>query len=320
MAPGARLAGGARALLGSALWLVSAGCDGELLNLGQSEGLTGGDAGSGASGGATAGTGGGAKTWIMQEQPVVPQMEDILLANPTLTRDLQQLFYTEQPRFGTDTSAGIRRATASGSAFSAGVELRFGELTAVDAASPAISDDGQELWLGLNLGTGLGGTDIWLSRGGGTTWSTPELVTELSSPFDDAPRPALAGLLMPISSKRHGGKFYQIYLASRPSLDAPWGEPTNVQLAAVNAADSQSADGFLAAEGRELYFASNRGGQSDLYVARRSDVTEAFGEPTLVPDLSSPYEERMPWLSPGEQHLYFASNRSGQYALYRAER
>jgi Tol biopolymer transport system component len=201
--------------------------------------------------------------------------------------------------------------------------VKLGELTQVDVASPAISANGSELWLGLNLPEGVGGTDIWLSREAGSGFSTPELVAELSSPFDDAPRPPTPdGTLMALSSKRHGGKYYQIYLSRRASADAAWEEPSQALLASVNGADFQSADGFLADGGRALYFASNREGlQSDLYVAHRGSPTEPFAEPTPVPDLNSPSsEERMPWLSGDGRHLFFASNRSGAYALYRADR
>jgi hypothetical protein len=319
----ARGARSARALLCVASLLASQGCEGELLNLGRSQGLTGGEAGGGAVGGVGAAGMGGTKTWFLQDRPIIRQEPDILLANPTLTRDRQQLFFTEQPRYGADTSARVRRAEWTGTGFGASAVVVLGELSPIDAASPAISEDGTELWLGLNLESGRGGTDIWLSRGEGVTFGAPELVSELSSVFDDAPRPpALGGTVMPLSSKRHGGNLYQIYLSTRSSPTAPWGEPSTAQLETVNGAGFQSADGFLADEGRELYFASNRAaGQSDIYVARRSSSAESFGEPALVPDINSPIsEERMPWLSEDGMLLFFASNRSGAYALYVATR
>jgi WD40-like Beta Propeller Repeat len=325
MAPGARWARGARALLGSTLCLATQSCDGELVNLGRSEGLTGGDAGNQTVGGAgSAGAGGsGAPTWRLQETPIVDQTSETLLANPTLTRELDQLYFTEQPRFGTDTRTSVRRAVRSGSRYTGAATVKLGDLPQVDVASPGISIDGNELWLGLNLPEGVGGTDVWLSRKAGDGFTTPELVAELSSPYDDAPRPAAAaGTLMPLSSKRHGGKYYQIYLSARASPQDAWGEPSQALVPTVNGADFQSADGFLADTGKTLYFSSNRADlQSDLYVARRDNLADPFGEPALVPDLNLPSsEERMPWLSEDGQHLFFASNRSGRYALYRADR
>ena len=129
------------------------------------------------------------------------------------------------------------------------------------------------------------------------------------------------GTLMPLASKRGGGLHYQIYLAKRDSAKTAWSEPSQSQLAAVNANtdEFQSADGFVTESGLELYFSSTRPGggkDSDLYVARRSSINDDFGEPELLGDLSSAAEERMPWLSPSGDHLYYASNQSGQYALY----
>lgn len=326
MAPGACLARCARGVrAGACLAFGLAACDGEVMNLGRSQELTGGDAGAGAmAGSAGTTTTGGAKTWQLQEQPIVEQTFTNGRSNPTLTANTQQLFFTDQPRFGDDTRSRILRAIKSGPSYIVDtMPLKLGELTDYDAASPAISSDAKELWLGLNVPEGLGGTDVWLSRSEGASFGTPQLVAELSSPADDAPRPpALGGTLMPLSSKRHGGQFYQVYLASRATTDAPWSEPSQTLLATINSPDFQSADGFLAASGRELYFASTRGGdgQSDLYVARRASATEPFGEPALVPDLNLSFsEERMPWLSEDGRQLFFASNRSGGYALYRAD-
>lgn len=326
MAPGAPLARCARGAA-AAVWLASclAACEGEVVNLGRSQGLSGGEAGAGASSsaGSAGTTTGGAKTWQLQEQPIVEQTFEDGRSNPTLTTDTRQLFFTDQPRFGDDLRSRIFRATKSGSSYVVeNTALNLGELTEYDAASPAISGDAKELWLGLNVAEGLGGTDIWLSRSEGSSFGTPELVAELSSPADDAPRPpTLDGTMMALSSRRHGGPLYQVYLASRATTDAPWSEPSQALLATINSPDFQSADGFLAASGRELYFASTRGGgQSDLYVARRASLTEPFGEPALVPDLNLPdSEERMPWLSEDGRQLFFASNRSGGYALYRAD-
>ncbi len=315
MLASARFARSARALSCWAALLGSAGCDGALVNLGRSQGLTGGGAG------AQAGSGGEAPTWALQPEPIVAQTAGVLLANPTLTADLQYLFFTEQNRFG-DTRTRVRRAERAGASYVNAATVMLGPLEEADVASPAISAEGDELWLGLSSPDGTGGTDIWRSLEAGDGFSTPELVAELSSAFDDAPRPTLGGLIMPLSSKRHGGLYHQVYLATRASTDDAWGEPSQALLGRVNVAGFQSADGFLASDGLELYFSSNREGlQSDLYVARREAITEQFGEPVPVSDLNSTgSEERMPWLSEDGRHLYFASNRSGQYALYRADR
>ena len=113
----------------------------------------------------------------------------------------------------------------------------------------------------------------------------------------------------------------KFYLASRDTLDSTWREPTKTQLGAIDstADDFQTADGLLSETGLELYFSSTRPGNgkdADLYVARRASVNEDFGDPEPLSDLNTSAEERMPWLSPRGDRLYYASNQSGQYALY----
>ncbi len=97
--------------------------------------------------------------------------------------------------------------------------------------------------------------------------------------------------------------------------------------AARRRSSGRSANGkFLTDNGLELYFSSTRDGDhadSDLYVAHRTATDANFGEPEPPVDLNDPWdrsEERMPWLSPDGQQLYFASDRSGQYALYVAHK
>jgi len=286
------------------------GCDGAYVNLGSSQGdLNGGAAG------APQQTG----VWGFTSTPVVAQQADVLFASPTLNERQDEIYFSIQGRYsdenGDPKPTGVARARLISGGWGEPEPLAFAEMPLVDAASPAISPGGDELWLGLNLS---GSTDVFYSLRQGQTWTKPELVPELSSDADDAPRPpALNGTLMPLSSKRHGGVLYQIYFAARSSAEQPWAEPNQEHLGAINSAAYQSADGFLSADGLSLYFSSNRARTSDLYVARRATLNDDFGTPEALADLNTAWEERMPWLSPDGTQLYFASNRvSGQYEQY----
>ncbi len=329
MAPGTLLARSARPTSAAwlaclALGLLAAGCGGEVVNLGSSPLEAGGSAtGGGAGGGVVA-----HELWGVQAEPIVVQHKDVLLANPTLTASMGELYYSAQQRYGNPdpNKAFVERAVLVGTGWSPSTMLTLGDLRMPDVSSPAVSGDGKELWLGLNIS---GSTDIFRSLRQGDAWQTPVLVAELSSVLDDVPRPpGQAGNVMPLSSKRHGGTpaLYQIYLSSRASADSPWGEPSNALLGNVDSPEFQSADGFLTDSGLELYFSSTRDGdhaESDLYVARRTATDKNFGEPEPLVDLNDPRdrsEERMPWLSPDGRHLYFASDRSGEYALYVAHK
>lgn len=313
-------------------WLCCAtaalGCSGEVLNLGSNP-LQAGGAGAGAGAASGGVTGGPDGVWQVQSQPLLQQEPGVLLANPTLTAEMDELYYSLQIR-GADPDphpTAVYRVVPSGSGWSAPKQQTLGDLSMPDVSSPAISADGQELWLGMNV---TGSTDIFHSARQGDGWTTPELVSELSNTdFDDVPRPpAVNGTIMPLSSKRHGGTLYQIYLATRASGDAPWGEPSKALLGTIDSDTFQSADGFLGDKGLELYFSSTRDGDhgdSDLYVARRATLDSPFGAPEALVDLNDPdpmrpSEERMPWLSPDGGRLFFVSDRTGQYTLYQASK
>jgi WD40-like Beta Propeller Repeat len=282
-------------------------------------------AGGAGSGGVTSGP---RNVWGVQTQPLLAQEHNLLLANPTLTASTDELYYSAQMRFGApENMSRIMRRVRDGAGWGKETELTLGTLVMPDVSSPAISADGQELWLGMNT---AGSTDIFKCMRQGDAWSTPQLVSELSDAmYDDAPRPpAVNGTIMPLSSKRHGGAapLYQIYFATRVSSDAAWDEPSKALLGSVDSDAFQSADGFLSDKGLELYFSSTRDGEhkdSDLFVARRANLDAPFGEPEALsdlndPDPSTPSEERMPWLSPDGSKLYFVSDHSGQYTLYLA--
>lgn len=323
MAPGTSLARTVRRASAACFVCLACpvlGCGGEVLNLGSS-GLQAGGAGSGGSGGTVT-----AHLWDVQSAPIFEQKAGILLANPSLTENGGELYYSVQERGGNPepNKPYIERAVWNGAAWGNIAKQTLGQLDTPDLSSPAISATGTELWLGLLNGNN---TDIFKSVLEAGAWTTPLRVAELCSADDDVPRqPAVGGTLMPLSTKRHDGPLpvYQIYLSRRENENAVWGEPSKALLGPVNSDEFQSADGFLDSTGLELYFSSTRDGDhtdSDLYVARRPSLDVAFGEPEALTDLNDPEgrsEERMPWLSPNGKTLYFVSDRTGQYTLYLA--
>jgi hypothetical protein len=292
------------------------GCDGDLVNLGASAPLLDGGGGAGTAGSVGNGGQAGALTreWLAP-QLLFPQEDGLIVSNGTLTEFEDLVVYSEEPT-GDDQVASICQRALSGQAWGSRQKLEV----ATDTASPALSPQGRELWFGQNVAGGLGDTDIWLSRRVGDGWTEPEPFGEpLNSTRDDAPRPpALAGTLMPLSSKRHGGSLYQIYLASRLSADEPWQDVSQALLTTINSPGFESTDGFLTDDGLTLYFSSTRdaGRLGDLFVAQRSSLQAAFGAPRALADLNTEGDERDPWLSPDRARLYYSSNQGGQYALY----
>ncbi len=92
-------------------------------------------------------------------------------------------------------------------------------------------------------------------------------------------------------------------------IDAPvvlgaWGTPTLVPLIGGGGGDD---DPSLTADRLELYF--NRAG--DIYVARRSAVTDAWMQPARVTELSSASGETTPEVTSDGLTIFFASSRAG---------
>lgn len=297
------------------LGALSSACDGGFVNLGASgDALMAGSAGSTA----TAGSGGSGETWSVFAQPLIAQ-QDFQIANPTLTADQHHIYYTQQHDDADVTATQVMHATFDGQTLGDSTQLPLPP-DMYGFGSPAISADGNELWLS-RFNEQRGDTDIWRSAGQGDSWGDLMPVPELSSTFGDEPRPpAVGGTIMPLSSKRQGkGVLSQIYFATR-GADGTWSAPNQDHLAGINSLDYLSADGFLSADGLSLYFASKRTGDSELYVARRASLDDDFGEPAPLVGVNTPSEERMPWLSADERTLYFASDRLGSYAVYIATR
>jgi hypothetical protein len=302
------------------------GCEGDFVNLGHSPLVSGGQGGS-AGGGSSAGSagvipGGASQREWLEPTPLFAQEERVLVSNPSFNEQEKFVVYTEELRGDDEPARLYARALAAG-AWSSRVLLDIG----TDTVSPALSGDGSLLWFGQNVAGGLGKTDIYFSRSSGDGWSEPvHLDAPLNSERDDVPRPPTAdGTLMPLSSKRHGGVYYQIYLATRSSASEPWQNVSSELLGTVNSSEYESVDGFLAAGGLELYYSSTRnaGQGSDLFVARRSSLQEAFGEPQPL-DVNTRADERDPWLSTDRRRLYFTSDRPTadfeQYTIYMSAR
>lgn len=307
-----------------------AGCDGTVVNLGNTERLSaGGDAGAAGSAvggsGASSGSGGGPE-WIRNDTPLLAGEEQtITIANPALPESAEYMLFTRQKRGSAD--AHIWKALPGGGGFTQpdferGQPLALGEDPMLGASGPALSASGSELWFGMTAPESITGTDIYVALGEAGEWGAPELVVELSSSFEDSPRPpGFNGTIMPLSSKRHEGPFFQIYFAYRDAMGAAWGVPNQTYLENINVEGATSVDGFLTDDGLTLYFAAGATPEStDLARARRSSTDASFGAPELLHDLNTANDERDPWLSPGGDWLYYSSNRTGVHAIYRAHR
>jgi Tol biopolymer transport system component len=127
--------------------------------------------------------------------------------------------------------------------------------------------------------------------------------------FDGSPTLSADETSLFFTSGRNGQQ--DLFVSIRPSKDAAWNEPVVLG----NLINDSVADDFslrLSADGKALYFASNRmdgAGAADLYVTTRESPRDEWGRATnLGPPLNTAAFEAFPTPSADGNTLYF--NRS----------
>jgi hypothetical protein len=145
------------------------------------------------------------------------------------------------------------------------------------------------------------------------------------------------GLSLYITSDRPGGvngvnagKFGELWVSRRASLDAPWETPINLDafnsVPVVNGIGSTNFAPNFSPDGHLMFFSSTRLGgcggggpdDADMYVCRRANKHDDFAWQAPVNlgcVINSPYSEDAPTYFEDEEtgiiSLYFASNRAG---------
>jgi Tol biopolymer transport system component len=110
-----------------------------------------------------------------------------------------------------------------------------------------------------------------------------------------------------------GGAPPHLVYSTRKSLDAAWA-PVQA-LFPSGAWDDWSVS--VSADGRTAIVASDRGGNSDLYVATRDNPLATFGPLSLAAGTNSAGNEEGPRWSADGKTLYFDSTRDGKRHIYR---
>jgi hypothetical protein len=93
-----------------------------------------------------------------------------------------------------------------------------------------------------------------------------------------------------------------------PFATGPFGMP---QLVSISTASTREDDITLTGDMLEIFFESDRvtQGQSDIYMSRRANVTDAWSLPVRVDELSSTWLETSMEISTDGLTIYFSSNR-----------
>lgn len=242
--------------------------------------------------------------------------------NPTLTADLLEIYVTSDRAggLGKDDTWVAKRTTVD-EPFNTPVPVPNVN-SASEESSPAVSLDGLTLWFASDRSGGAGGMDIWVATrtDRASQWSPPTPVAALDSPADEIPRPVGDhGLQMPLS--RHGSSGnYQLYMGTRPAVDAGW--QTTLPILELAQPSDLVVDGFLTDDGTMLLFNVEQPGniQGEMYRAWRLGADELFSSPvSLGAGLNSTTLNRDPWLSPDGNHFFFSSDRSGTIMVYEAD-
>lgn len=117
---------------------------------------------------------------------------------------------------------------------------------------------------------GMGGYDLYTSSRGSVAaaWSSPMPVLELDTAADETdPWADTSRTILYFTTDRPAGAGgWDIWMTTRPTATATFGSPAPV--AELNSAATDS-DVWLAPDMQTAFFASNRGGNTELYVATR---------------------------------------------------
>lgn len=178
-----------------------------------------------------------------------------------------------------------------------------------------IAPDGLSMYLASNQG---GDFDIYVTKRASTEdpWGTPvNLGPTVNSPhWDHGPTLSPDGLMLLFPSDRPGGSGgLDIWVSTRPTLDAPWGAPVNLG-PKVNSPEWDLSP-RISADGLSLLFHSLRPGgygSMDIWMATRATKDDDWGTPVnLEPPINSSSSDGEALLSADGLTLFFNSNRPG---------
>jgi beta-lactamase regulating signal transducer with metallopeptidase domain/Tol biopolymer transport system component len=132
-----------------------------------------------------------------------------------------------------------------------------------------------------------------------------------TSSGDAGPSISSDGLELYMDSDRPGGYGgWDLWIATRPTTNDPWGEPVNLG-PSFNTSTHEAAPS-ISANGLELYYSSLQSGSPDTWVATRATISDPWAEPVkLGPAVNSSSDDMGPSISADGLELYFASTRPG---------
>jgi len=153
------------------------------------------------------------------------------------------------------------------------------------------------------------------------SFGAPVALSSLNTDANDE-KAALSpdALTIYFSSTRMGGVGgFDIYQATRPSTSAPFGNVTPVT--GVNTTGDER-EPHVTGDGLSMFASSKAAGATSLHItlATRTSTTLAFGGLQVVAVINGTANDTDPYSSANGNVLYFASDRGGDYGIYRSSR
>jgi hypothetical protein len=318
---------------------------GDGLGSGGSAGASAGSSGSAGTGGAgTSGAGGSSSGEGGQGagpfsdpgdvgDPVGDSSEGLKVDDPSVTRDLRQLFFNADYPNDDTKSEDIYVVTRDSPGEDWGQGDAVTELnTEKRETGIAIAPDGLTIWFSSDRdGDNL---DVYVSTREtadpdvDAPWTEPVRIPSLSTDKDDLVS-GISGdaLTLTLALREVPDSDYDIYASTRTDTSAEW--PEAAPLDAFNT-DGKDGDASITGEGLALVFTQGPdGGHGNLFVAMRSSTNNPFGTDDLkaLDELNTPCDERDAWMSETLDYIIFSSNRDEEdncledvYKLYEAYR
>jgi Tol biopolymer transport system component len=125
------------------------------------------------------------------------------------------------------------------------------------------------------------------------------------------------GLTIFATSRATSSSQYRVTFATRGSKSGAFGALQPVDI--VNGTGNDT-DPFISSDGRVMYFASDRGGNYDLYRSEKTGASFSAPVPVMGTNINTVYAEGTPVVSADELTLFFASTRKGTPDIYQATR
>ncbi len=200
-----------------------------------------------------------------------------------------------------------------------GKPVNLGETVNSDSHDqhPSLSADGLTLLFGSFRKGGMRGCFYWTSTRAriGGVWSEPRQI-KLTG-FDTRAELSADGLtlLFPLRGRMNTDD-YDLWMATRPARDEPFGQPSVLK---TNDSLATDVSPDLSEDGLTLLFESDRPGgegQTDIWQCTRGAVDEDWQPPVnLGPVVNSPSLEGGPYLTADGLTLFFESDRTGSLGV-----